>query len=222
MKILRFMKHAYIILCFAVLLFSCNNQLDENNKQFSANTKTHINTDTNNNTKIIEFEVIAEQFIKAFNKKDTSTLNNFINNNTGVFILQNPGAFINVEHFTSFTESKKNNGIFDNQLIRNLKIECNLEKGKKPSFSCETNKWDKQGCFCFNSIDIPVIKYYDAYVNFVLQNKENTEITNKVIKISETMTHGIYATNPTIGFYFGLIRNKWYVLCIDHISLCSA
>jgi len=166
-----------------------------------------------------------QEFIKAFNEKKPLEINKYINSNYGFFVIDNPGAFLIVKHFYSFNEIMEMEGEFDIAYLKVLKVDCDLRDGKRPYYNCDydENGWDKEGCFLEKS---PKFKISEEYKNMIGYELVDSNIVKDEMILSKKsdsiITHLVYNTEATVGFYFGKINNRWYLLCIDKVTPCDA
>jgi len=223
------------IIIISILNFSCNNTSknipNNNDDSLGIDKSTKIIDkknllDTNKadfltKSNIPEFKTVAEQFIEYFNSKDTNALNAYIYPDYGITVLDNPGVYITVSTFTDFNPGNTYKGIFGNNYLNKMIIDCNLQSGKIPFYDCDDNGWNKEGCYYTDSANLDLVRLYDAIVEYVLY-EEDTKYRNQLKDIENKLTNGVYSTKSFIGFYFGYFNDKWYLLAIDMIAPCSA
>ena len=201
---MRKYQRLLVLFVLCVLMLSCN-------------TSKQKGDDANGN-----FSDFFENFIKAFNQKDTLAVNKYLNPEYGFFVIDNPGAFSVVRHFDSFDEIMKMEGEYDIAYLKVLKVDCDLKNDKKPFYECETG-WDKEGCYLEKYPKFKISDYYKTMIEYELTDsnavKEEMDLSLK----SEVMiVRLVYSTEAPIGFYFVKIDEKWYLLCIDKVTPCSA
>jgi len=201
---MRKLLQLLFILSFCVTMINCNNSKQNG-------------IDTN-----ISFTSFWVSFIKVFNEKKVPEINKYINSKYGFFVIENPGAFSIVEHFDSFDEIMEMEGEFDIAYLKVLKVDCDLRDGTRPYYDCEKG-WDKEGCFLEESPEFKISKYYETMIEYELADsnivKEDMILSKKSNLI---ITHLVYNTESTVGFYFGKIDDRWYLLCIDKVTPCDA
>lgn len=219
-----------LLLIISILNFSCNNSSKNipnieddtlNLFRYSNDLDDSVKINIDIPDTIPDFKTMAENFINSFNKKDSVALNKYIHPDYGIAVLDNPGAFHSLTTFTTFSESGSQDAIFNSQYLLDMKIECNLEYGNIPKFSCDDNNWDKEGCFFTDNVKLNLVKIHDALIEYLLI-EENTDYRTSLIYIEDITKYGIYSTDSFIGFYFGYVNNQWYIFCIDKVSPCSA
>jgi len=188
-----------------------------------------FSTDTGNN----DFLKMFEKFKTDFNSKNISGLNEYIDPQYGLFVLDNPGAFINGYYFNSFDSILNSSKETDLYRMKNIVIICEPAEGTLPYYSCDGGKegWDKEGCYYDNS---PEINIKSRVYGFVDENGTsgfdgdgNTNETYKIIqerlsRSSEQFGHAFYATDSNLGLYFGERDGKFYLLMIDMVTPCDA
>jgi len=203
MKMRKLLQLLFILL-FCVTMINCNNSKQYGNDENASFTSFWVN------------------FIKVFNEKKTSEINKYINFQYGFFVIDNPGAYSVVQHYDSFNEIMKMEGEYDIAYLKVLKVGCDLRDGKRPYYDCEKG-WDKEGCFLEESPELKISEYYETMIEYQLADSNIVKEDMDLSKKSNLMiTHLVYNTEATVGFYFGKIDNKWYFLCIDKVTPCSA
>ena len=228
-------KQFIILLVISSLIISCNNTP----KNIPNNTVDTISIDTSaiivderNISDSIEMEDIQEmenpdfeketiKFIQLFNAKDTIELNNYIYPGYGIIVLDNPGAFITLSEFENFNPANTYEGIFFDQYLYKMNIDCNPVYGDIPFYDCENDGWDKEGCYYKDNANVDLVKLYDALVMYMLP-EEDPVFRKELVFFDENIIYGVYSTESFIGFYFGYMNDNWYLLCIDRVAPCSA
>ncbi|MBL7129525.1 MAG: hypothetical protein ISS16_11155 [Ignavibacteria bacterium] len=202
---MRKLLQLLFILSFCVTMINCNNSKQNG-------------SDTN-----VSFTSFWVSFIKAFNDKKAPEINKYINSKYGFFVIDNPGAYSIVQHFNSFDEIMKMEGEHDIAHLKVMKVENDLKDGKKPFYDCEKESWDKQGCFLEVAPESKITYYYETMIEYELADPSIVKDEMVLSKKSDSMiTHLVYNTEATVGFYFGKIDDRWYLLCIDKVTSCSA
>jgi hypothetical protein len=169
------------------------------------------------------FDDFFARFIKAFNEKNSVAINDCINPDYGFFVLDNPGAFLVARDFKSFEEIMNLEGENDIAHLKVMKVECVYVKGKAPVYSCEEEKWNKEGCFLDKKPKLQISKIYKSMIEYQLGDENELKSKLELAKKSESkISHLVYSTNSNVGFYFGIVDGKWFLFCIDKITPCSA
>jgi hypothetical protein len=163
----------------------------------------------------------VEEFISDFNSKDINKLKKYDNDKYGLFVLDNPGAFVVLYHFNSISEILNYETNTDIGAIKNYTINCTFQNGTKPVYSCESEKWNREGCFKCNVKNAELVKHLKWNLEFKIGNLTETQIeyAKTLDPLSVVL---LYSTNSNIGFYFYKLEGKWYLSCIDKVTPCSA
>lgn len=215
------MKKITIALSFIILFFcftACGTKSIESdtNKTTKENqTETDNDLSDNEEESSQSFTDFAKDFVK---KVKTENVFSYINKDYGLFIRHNPGTSTLVLRVNNLEE-------IENVLYREtLTSKFSLKEGKIPSFSCDDNKWSKDGCFWKKDKHSILIDTYDILLEYELIEKDelNKEDYNIAKKLSSQQTYAIYATDIVTGFYFIKINNKYYLYLIDVYFPCSA
>ena len=100
-----------------------------------------------------DFLKMFEKFKADFNSKNISRLNDYIDPEFGLFVLDNPGVYINGYYFKSFDSIINSSKEADLYRMKNIELKCNPIKGNLPQYSCGgvIEGWDKEGCY-YNNI----------------------------------------------------------------------
>ena len=184
---------------------------------FNCNTSKKKGDGANGN-----FSDFFEEFIVAFNQKNTLEINKCFNPDYGFFVIDNPGAFSVVQHFDSFDEIMQMEGEYNIAYLKVLKVDCDLKSGKKPFYECETG-WDKEGCYLEMYPKFNISDYYKSMIEYELADSNAVKVEmDLALKSEVTIARLVYSTEAPIGFYFVKIDEKWYLLCIDKVTPCSA
>lgn len=192
------------VLSFCVTMISCN-------------TPKHDGSDTS-----LNFTSFWVSFVKAFNEKKTNEINKYINSKYGFFVIDNPGAYTVVYRFDSFNEFAIRSGDFSIEYDKILNVDCKLTDGKRPYYDCEKG-WDKEGCFLEKTPEFKLYELYESMVEYFLVDSNSVKEEMELVTDFDTMnTRLVYSTDKAVGFYFGEIDGKWYLLCIDEVTPCSA
>lgn len=169
------------------------------------------------------FEDFWIKFIKAFNEKNTLEINKFLNPEYGFFVLDNPGAIYIVRHFDSFDEIMEMEGESDIAYLKVLKVDCDLKEGEKPFYECESDGWNKEGCYLEKYPELKISDYYKTMIEYELIDSNSVKKEMELsLKAENMITHLVYSTEAPIGFYFAMIDEKWYLICIDKVTPCDA
>lgn len=139
----------------------------------------------------------------------------------GVFVIDNPGAFVVPMHFRSLAEA----GTRVPALVpEHFGVRCPEHRtDATPQFSCETEEWSTAGCVLTPNPDFSVARWYDIALKYdVLPAAEAEAGLQRARPTDAAITHGVYVTDSPIGFYFGRVGCIWRILAIDTVTPCSA
>ena len=139
----------------------------------------------------------------------------------GVFVLDNPGAFVVPMHFASIAEVSERVPALGPDYYR---LKCpELRNDATPHFACETEQWSSQGCVLTPNPDFSVARWYELALQYeILPAKEANQGLSRAREADVAISHGVYSTDATLGFYFGRVGCEWRLLAIDAVAPCSA
>ena len=139
----------------------------------------------------------------------------------GVFVLDNPGAFVVPMHFASIAEVSERVPALGPD---NYRLKCpELRTDATPHYSCETEQWSTQGCVLTPNPDFSVARWYELALQYeILPAKEANRDLPRAREADASISHGVYSTDATFGFYFGRVGCGWRLLAIDAVTPCSA
>lgn len=170
-----------------------------------------------------EFLSAAEDFIAAFNSNNTAEMNKYIDKEYGFFVIHNPGAYVVANYYDSFSDiiSKGDNVVLK---LKEAKFNCsNPRRGLEPVFSCDDEKWNKEGCFYGTQKNyVPSNVYRDMIEYELTIGDEVHEYIRKAESSEKNYAYFIYNTDEYIGFYFGFKSGKYYLIAVDTVVPCSA
>lgn len=171
-----------------------------------------------------DFQRVAKEFIAAFDKKDLAVIEKYINSRTGFFVLDNPGAFSFPEYFTSYNQIVMLDSESGIGYLNHMKTKCgDITKGSVPVYSCDDERWDKEGCFYGEANSPGLSRLYMSLLQFELIDQTSFDSRIDLARnIDNQITHFIYSTDESVGFYFARINGEWKLLLIDKIVACSA
>ena len=194
------MKFIHIIFLFIpIIFFSCNSD----------------KTETDLSTAIITV-------VKAFNEKDTLTVNKYIHKDYGMIVLYRQGAYNRYEKIPSIDF---NDPVPEDFPYTDFIFDTHLKYDQLPEFDCDQMKWNKTGLYC-DSFNIDNLLSATAlnikkYVNPTIPDteiREFEEMEKKSVRIVLSNIHG-----GDLVFYMTKINNNWYITILDRCSSdCSA
>lgn len=165
----------------------------------------------------------ADDFIAAFNSKNTAALDKYIDKEYGFFVIHNPGAYVVAKYYDSFSSimSGQDNDIFR---LKDDKFTCtSLRRGLEPVYSCDEDKWNKEGCFYGTEKNKVASQVYRDMKKYDLVfGDEVDEYIRKAEASEKNYTYFMYNTDEFIGFYFGMKNGKYYLIAVDIVVPCSA
>ena len=139
----------------------------------------------------------------------------------GVFVIDNPGAFTIPMHVTSLMDAVERVPKLTAEHYRWVCPEVHSDK--TPHFSCETDQWSARGCVMTPNPEFSVARWYELAIQYeLLPPAEARAGLEQARKADLAIEMGVYATDATIGFYFGRVGCAWRVLAVDAVTPCSA
>lgn len=171
-----------------------------------------------------DFLSMADDFIDAFNNKDVTELNKYIDKDYGLFVIDNPGAASINSHFSSFTDIMSIDNEYGIGYLKVVKINCkNPRKGLEPIYDCNEDGWNKQGCFYGTQKNIDLVRLYKDLIYFDLYTEAEAKEPMRIAALSEkNFVYFLYNTEENIGFYFGFKNDRYYLIAIDKVVPCDA
>lgn len=139
----------------------------------------------------------------------------------GVFVIDNPGAFVVPIHVTSLTDAAERVPRFRPENYRWVCPEVHTDA--TPHFSCETEQWSTRGCVMTPNPEFSVARWYDLAIQYELLPKDEAAVgLEQARQVDLAIERGVYATDVALGFYFGRVGCDWRILAIDAVEPCSA
>lgn len=168
------------------------------------------------------FKKECAAIVSAFAKQDYHTLNKYVDNATGVYVITRPGAIDAINHYDSLGSQA-----FSFYPYKDAACPKKLgpKFGAAPKFNCGDMKWDKKGFYA----DTARANRLSELMDFLTKNdmgkysaaeqskaKELESKSRKIVYTDLAKKHGIV-------FYLALINNKWKILLVDTVvGDCSA
>lgn len=139
----------------------------------------------------------------------------------GVFVIDNPGAYVIPTYFESYEEAADR--------VANLRADyysftcAEPTQGPSPTFSCETELWSPEGCVVTRSPEFSIAHWYDLAVEYgLMEHDEVAADSERAAQADAAIEYGVYTTDTPMGLYFARTGCEWYVVAIDVVTPCSA
>ena len=203
------MKKLLVTLCGILLFSSCNS---------SANTPDNL-------------EATAIKVIRAFEQKDSATINQLIYKKQGLVIIHNPGAISRYEIINELSFDKpvptyqpyEYNITVDN----NSATDYTLKYETLPEFSCDTEEWDKTGFYCDTlKRDNTLSSIAKLLREFETAEEDEAKMDAEIVRFKEMEKNShriiLLTDNAELTFHLTLIDGKWYLSIFDRVTKCDA
>jgi len=201
------MKYAFYLLLIFPLLFSCNpkNQKDQKKNDLSKRDTTALSAD---------LKSTIETITAAFAQQDSVTINNYIRNEWGLYLVYRPGSsdtytIVDGINFEQPTPNYYQYPVFKNSSKLSFEV--------IPEFDCGTEKWNKEGFFCDTTCHPDILSQIVEFAKMYDVNAyEDQDI--KQIKSLEKQSFRVIATgddSDSFIFHISLFEGKWYLTLID-------
>ena len=178
-----------------------------------------------------DLESTALKVIRAFEKKDTTTINQLIYKKYGLVILYNPGVMstYKIVNDFSFDEYVPSYLSYDFNITTdyNSTVEYKLKYEVLPEFSCETEDWDKTGFYCDTlRRDITLSRI----AKFIRENEtaeeDEAKVDADIVRFEEMEKNShrfiLLTDNADFTFHLTFIEGKWYLSVFDRTMKCDA
>lgn len=217
------MKLVWTITLGLLVLSGCDKTSAESSKkpQQVTTDSTHVShTDTAKTARPAEPDTaIAEDLpaiftdlISVFNSRDTTAINGILSTELGFHYITNPGAFTVV-----FSESPAK--LFSQYEWLDTSATANMQFGAAPQYSCDTESWDKEGVFITENPEFTLKDIYNIMLEYELTEQA---ISQQLIDADAAISHLVYDTQSSTGFYFGKFKGEWKLIGINIVTHCSA
>lgn len=167
----------------------------------------------------------AEEFNRFFNALqagDTAALNNFIHAQSGIWLIEQPGAMPAYSHFKSIQEVQRN---YQQRPFTSINQEvkvCELQHREAfPAFDCAdmdggATGFTEDGCFyTFSTSSFQTTTMWQ-YAN--LSEQQAQQVQQLQEQVQATVLH----TATAYRFHFGFRNGRWLLLFADLRIPCSA
>lgn len=217
------MKLVWTITLGLLVLSGCDKTSTESNKKSQQVTtdSTHVsNANTAEATKPVELDTakvedlaaIFTDMITAFNSRDTTAINGILSTELGFHYITNPGAFTVV---CSESPAK----LFSQYQWLDTSATANMQYGASPQYSCDTELWDKEGVYITENPEFTLKDIYNIMLEYELTEQD---ISQQLIDADAAISHLVYDTQSSTGFYFGKFKGEWKLIGINIVTHCSA
>lgn len=167
-----------------------------------------------------DFELFYTQFIEDFNVKNTRHLNRYIDEEDGLLIIATEGIYSIPHKFPSFAKFMEYVGEENVTYIQKAKINNSLKYGAKPLYDCQSQRWNRDGCYWNDKPKPNFTALYDVLMeHHIITHDQSMEEEIKSVDILATRL--VYDTENNMGFYFNRMNNKWVLLCIERVLPCG-
>lgn len=166
-----------------------------------------------------EFSRALTNIVTALASRDSATLANYIDKNTGVYIINRIGVTDSYKHFTTlgFTDTTfPNVPFYDDVKLTTLRYE------KLPDYDCET--WTKTGTFVDTTQTDHLLSNTAKYLKKEFDEKISDKTINGFYVLENKSRKVVIAENDgkELMIYLSYINNKWMLTIIDKVTAdCS-
>lgn len=170
-----------------------------------------------------KFRKAATAIANAFAKQDFKTLNKYIHNATGIYVITRPGAIDALTHCQSL-----NMQCFAHYPYKDPAgaKKAKLKYGAAPRYSCGDNQWDKTGFVADTATRYHRVSELMAFLSehqMGSYDKSTQESMRNLEKQSRKVVYTGLAKSHGIVFYLACIKKKWYLTIVDTVaSSCAA
>lgn len=214
------MKIQNLIILFSVGFFACtDNQTNETNQQQQLDSITvKVDSTALENAKLMPdtntFLHFYRQLVTAIETKNAAAFNQLFYKDYGLYIIESSGAMPEVSkvyEIENYQTSGTKLGFFE---LTFDSLSLMPIKEKLPKIVCESNSYNKQGCFQENINPLEDSEIWH-YANLNEKEVQAIQFISKTIKITVVNTY-----NYT--FYFSQINGSWQLSFIDLRIPCTA
>jgi len=226
------MKQLCAFALLSLTLIACDSPVSENRRivmeapkkdsVLAPIQKPDVNVDENPERAVYisKFNKNFQEFQSAVYNEDADGVNLFIDQNLGVYIIENPGAMPKmtlVKDIRNFKREFQGRSFFT---IKEMLQSCQLKEEELPTFNCEgqtagNTGYSKEGCF---AADAAEFRKNEIYKYASLPEAEMKKIEDTLPFVQTTVVQ----TSSSYRFHFGFLNGTWKVLFIDLRIPCSA
>ena len=165
---------------------------------------------------------IWSQFAKDWNSKDPVRLSRW-NAPQGVFLLDNPGAFVRVVVYGGLDEILTLPGEYDGARIKSIALSETVDDGPLPSVSCEVPEGLPKGVFLGATDASFLTTYVEAMAEYQLAPQDEVTRLAEVEKDYASFRKFLVTdTRENVSFLFASAQGKVVVVAINAVIPCSA
>jgi hypothetical protein len=214
------MKIRHLLYLLPALLFACHGSDQIENRGTFGEEQTLDKPATDTLSAKTAFFSFFNDLQSAVYNEDADTFNHFIDQEHGLYIIENPGAMPRMTLVKDISNFKRE---FQDQSFFTIKIRlqtCQLQEESLPTFNCEgqtagNSGYSKEGCFV---ADANAFRETEIYKFAGLSEDEQNHIKKMLPLVQKT----VLQTSSSYQFHFGQLNGKWKVLFIDLRVPCSA
>ena len=166
-----------------------------------------------------EFSRALTNIVSALAVRDSATLSNYIDKNTGVYIINRSGVTDTYKYFPTlgFTDTTfPNVPFYDDVKLTPLRYE------KLPVYDCET--WTKTGTFVDTTLTDHLLSETAKYLKKEFDEKISDKTISDFYELENKSRRVVIAENDgnELIIYMSYINKKWVLTIIDKVTAdCS-
>lgn len=172
------------------------------------------------NKKEQAFKATLEKVVDALSRRDSLQLSKYVDEHTGVYILNRIGVMDHFKHYSSlgFSDSSYPNTPF----YDNVKL-TTLQYGKLPKYDCE--KWSATGSFVDTTQTHHQLSDIAKHLNREFPGEVPRQKINDFLALEKMSRKVVIADNNEndLIIYLSFLGGKWVLTIIDKVSTdCSS
>lgn len=165
---------------------------------------------------------VWSQFAEDWNSKDPQRLSRW-NAAQGVFLLDNPGAFVRVVLYEGLAQLLALPGEYDGARIKSITLNETVDEGPLPSVSCEDPEGLPPGVFLGATDASFVTTYVEAMEEYQLAPKDEAarllEVEKGYAGFKKFLVHD---TRANVSFLFAIAQGETVIVAVNAVIPCSA
>lgn len=195
---------------FALYISSCSNSKQENTDNEALDSIAALEQRPNELAN--ELTETITRFVRAYNSQDSQKTNAVIHPETGLYVIYRPGAIDRYEHidrldFDHPIPSVRKHASFENNYA--------LTFESAPKFSCETEKWNKEGFFCDTTAHPNRLGFLADFLNEHNESDISDEEIKQFHELEGESYQVILTTDEPLIFHVTRLGDGWYVTLLD-------